>query len=449
MEEQLPEFTILCDSDGSKAYLNVPKGKGNSCTFVELLAFLKQNHVISGIDTSVLHQIVNGNLEGENIVVATCTPMRPGSNGRLEWYVDLTKTGKPREMEDGRVDHRDLQKDTNVHPGDRLVRYHQPKSGIPGTTVFGTPLIPPEVTDVDIQAGSGTERANGDPDLIVASITGSVFYDGRTIEIRNSKTIEGDVDYATGNVSFNGNLKINGTVRAGFCVRTTGNLLVGGGIEDAEIECDGSVEVNEGAVGSGNGSIICKGSLKVHHCAHFTISAGKNVTVAEDAVHSVIRCEGDARAGAIIGGSVNANSITAGTVGNSAEIRTVLDVARSKHLSREKYSLLKQFGVLSAARMEKYENMYTLVRDGMSDDGFLNQKDLTALEALKASTRESLNNSNAILKRLERINELENEYQGESTVNVRMLYPNTLIKLAHAERLFNQVEEKLLLTSSL
>jgi uncharacterized protein (DUF342 family) len=445
----LPYFTLRCESDGSKAYLNIPTGKGATCTIEELKEHLKQNHVIFGIDNSVVEEIVAGKLEGENIVVASCKPMRPGNNGRLEWFVDLTKTGKPREMEDGRVDHRDLQKDTNVRPGDRLLRHIPPKSGIPGTTIFGTPILPPKVADVDIQGGSGTERAEGEPDLIVASITGAVFFDGKIIEVHNQKIIDGDIDYATGNVSFNGNLRINGIVRAGFCVKTTGNLMISGGIEDAEIECGGSAVITEGAVGSGNSSITCKGSLRIHHCAHFTINTEKNISIIEDAVHSVIKCEGEVRAGAIIGGSVVANSIIAGTVGNSAEIRTVLDVARLKHLNRERYSLLKQFGVLSAARVEKYESMFSLVHGGMNDDGFLNEEDQQTLESLKQSTLESLKNSDAIQKRIERINELENEYNGESTIKARMVFPNTLIKLANAERIIKQIEEKLTLISSL
>ncbi|MBN1575812.1 MAG: DUF342 domain-containing protein [Chitinispirillaceae bacterium] len=442
----MSDISLQCEADGSRACFIVAGGSTRIVTMQELLALLKQRKVVFGVDRDALQQIVAGARSGR-VPVAVGNPPEHGTPGRLEWYIDLSKVGKPREFEDGSVNLRDLQIDLNVRKGDRLVRRIAPVPGKPGTTIFGTPAYPPPIEDVLITLGKGTDHEVNDPECIVAAIDGAVTFSGQLIEVHNRKVIQGDINYATGNVFFNGDLEITGTIRAGFSVSASGDIKINGNVEDAEIKSSGSVIIQGGVTGSGSGTITCSGLLRVHHAAQFTFSADKDVVIKEDALHCTIVSEGTLTAKAIIGGSTSAFSIAVEIAGSAAETRTVLDVARTDQLKRERYNLLKHFGALMAQRAGHYEKMFSLVRDGMNEKGFLPYNDLQALELLKDTTLESIKTAERVQARIEKIDELETKQQGDSTVSIGIAYPNTVIRIGNEERLIKNEQRNIFLTA--
>ena len=169
--------------------------------------------------------------------------------------------------------------------------------------------------------------------------------------------------------------------------------------------------------------------------------------VKEDALHSTIRTEGNVAARAVIGGSVNAFSIAVEIAGSSSETRTVLDATQMAQLIRERYNLLKKFGSLAAQRVIWYENMYSLVCEGMDEKGYLRFDDLQTLEELKDNTLESRKNAGTIQTRLEKIDEIEKTRQGDSTVSIGIAYPNTVIRIGNEEHLIKEEQRNLFYTT--
>ncbi len=444
----MSENWLRCEVDGLHAYITVDEGLERRFSVQELRTLLNSQGIVYGVDEKALEGMALGLLKGR-IRVASGKPMEPGTPGRIEWFVDLSKVGKPRELEDGRVDLRDLQLDLNVRKGDKLAVRIPPKPGKEGINVFGKSIYPPEPEDVCIIAGRGADYAENDRNCIVAAIDGAVVYNGRVVEVHDRKSINGDIDYSTGNVFFNGDLRITGSVRAGFSVTAMGDIYIYGDVEDAEIKSGGSVIIKGGAIGGGSGKIKCDGSIKVHHVSKFELSAGKNIIVEEDILHSTVSAEGSVYAKSVVGGTVSAFSVKTEVTGSIAEARTVVDVTRAFRLGLERYNLLKQFGTLMAERSVLYDKMFNLVRNGMDEKGLLKFNDLQELGLLKKNTLESIKNAVTIQRRLEKIDEMEKEREAGAIVNIRLAYPNTLIKIDNEERLIREKQKNILLKSSL
>jgi uncharacterized protein (DUF342 family) len=169
----------------------------------------------------------------------------------------------------------------------------------------------------------------------------SIDKDGN-VDVKRQRVIDNDIDYATGNISFAGDLIIKGTVRAGFTVDVQGNLRVCGNVEDTRIKSGGWIEIEGGAVGSGTGLIECSNHVKVRHLENFSIRSGNDVIIHEDSLHSSIVSEGKIKAKSIIGGSVNAFGVECETIGSMAETRTVLDIGRMHQLVEERRELMRK-----------------------------------------------------------------------------------------------------------
>ena len=117
----------------------------------------------------------------------------------------------------------------------------------------------------------------------------------------------------------------------------------------------------------------------------------------------------------IVGGTVTAQDVLADSIGSESEVRTVIDIARKARLTRERYGLLKQYGILSAAKAREYEKMYQLVRDGMDEQGYLKSFEEQNLASIKDNTLESIRACRAIQARIEKIDRME-DARGEATV---------------------------------
>lgn len=415
-------------------------------TVQELVTQLRNQHVVFGIDQSLLKMIAKGACAGGVHTVATGKPARPGIPGRLEWCIDLSHAGKPRELADGRVNLRDLQTHCNVTRQQQLVRAIAPVLGEAGMTVFGTPIPSAPLEPLNFIAGKGTCRDENEPELIRSAIEGAVVFDGRTLQVVNSRVITGDVDYSTGNISFTGDMKITGTVRAGFSVEVTGDIYIGGNVEDAAVLSGGSVTIQGGASGSGNGTVKAVESITVHHVSQFLLHAEKSVRVEEDALHCTIHSDGTVRARSIVGGAVTAQEVFAEVIGSVAEVRTGIDIAGKERLSRERYDLLKRYGVVAAAKAHEFEKMYLLVRDGMDDDGYLNGFEEQTLASMKDNTLESIRTCRTIQERIENIDRME-ETLGDALIVAGVIHPNTLLKVGMEERLVREKERNVRLTS--
>ncbi len=104
-----------------------------------------------------------------------------------------------------------------------------PEPGKPGVDVKGAQIPVPEPDDPAFSAGSGT-RFNEERTEIFSTTEGEPHLDVMgVVSVNKELKIKGDVGFETGNIEFDGNVIVPGTVKEGFkvkCVSLTAKELV-------------------------------------------------------------------------------------------------------------------------------------------------------------------------------------------------------------------------------
>ncbi|WP_459938888.1 FapA family protein [Desulfonatronum parangueonense] len=133
--------------------------------------------------------------------------------------------------------------------------------------------------------GQNTRIDPRNPGLLLATANGYVYYDPNgKIAVKTLLNVRRDVDYATGNITFVGDVVVHGSVRSGFKVKAR-NILVKGPVEGAVLEASQSIHVEAGVKGDNRAVLRAKGSIKVKFCENAMISAGKNLLVEGSCLH--------------------------------------------------------------------------------------------------------------------------------------------------------------------
>ncbi len=430
----------MATRDGLKAYLHVPEFyQDDYPTPDELTEGLKEYGVTFGINQQILDRMYIERVCDKRILVAEGEPPGTGTDGYCKVLIDVSGIGKPKELEDGSVDHKDLKKVINVKKGQQLVRHIPPVPGKKGRSVLNKSIDPPKQKDVPLVSGVGTAISEEDPEVLVSATDGAVSLNARgTLEIKTAKVINGDIDYSTGNISFYGDLKIVGVVRAGFSVQADGDLYIGGNVEDAEVSSSQNIEITGGAVGSGNGKITCGGELKVHHLENFEITAGKDVSVDETILHSTVRTEGDVKAKTVIGGMIEAaRGVEVETLGAASETKTIVKAGSVQFLLEQRKLLSGKVEDLHGQLSELKETIFALVKTGMDEMGKLSAPNTEKVEELKGQVHIKQKQFNGLNTRLEEV-ELKISDNPNPVIKVKQIFPNTVIRFGLAEKIISE-----------
>ncbi|NPV27062.1 MAG: DUF342 domain-containing protein [Firmicutes bacterium] len=243
-------------------------------TWDELLQKLSQLGIKYGIDWEACSHGVTSCTE-EEVVIARRNPAEPGKDGRVELLFSSNSRVPVLAEEDEAVDFRERFVFTSVEAGDLLAVKHPPEPGRPGTSVKGELIVPPPPRDVVLSAGEGAVLTR-DGGRTVATRAGrpaaSRWRDLVRISVLPELVHTGDVDLASGNITFKGDVVITGNVEEGMLVEADGNVTVGGLVSGARVQATGSVlirgNVLASVVAAGGTAAFLQGmQLQVHALA--------------------------------------------------------------------------------------------------------------------------------------------------------------------------------------
>lgn len=182
------------------------------------------------------------------VVVARGTEAVAGEDGRIEEEVDATpRVGTI--AEDGSIDFKAINLVAQVRTGQRLAVVHPPTAGTPGQTLTGRSLPAADGVPATLEAGEGVaEEEAGQMRLFTAEIDGRARRENGVLQVRPELEV-GDVCYETGNIDFDGDVIIKGTVQGGFEVRATGDVQAGILDNGARVQAGRDVVVRYGILG--------------------------------------------------------------------------------------------------------------------------------------------------------------------------------------------------------
>ncbi|AUL17256.1 DUF342 domain-containing protein [Bordetella bronchiseptica] len=350
------ELEVAEDRMSAQLSLRAPKG-GKPVGEPDLLAGLQAHGIVHGLIPGALRQALERGA-CEALEIARGTPPQAGEPARFENLLDALKTRLSEDDENAIIDYRNLGNLTLVSAGTPLMRRTPATPGQPGTDVLGGPVAPPAVADPPFAPKlNGVEIDPEDPGLLRAAIAGSpmLVQHGATV---NSLVEVPAVDLSSGNIDFEGTLRVKGDITAGMHVRVSGDVVVNGTIEAAHVEAGGNVTVNGGIIGSAEGvadsrggsriaRIVSGGSVKARFIDNAEVRAEKNVAAEREIRQSTVTAgetitvgPPGSQQGVITGGVAHAyKSVHAGTLGSMAGMPTVVRAGLNPHANAKRAAL--------------------------------------------------------------------------------------------------------------
>jgi uncharacterized protein (DUF342 family) len=346
------EFAITVADDLLTAWLTLVPARGGQPVTP---AMLDEALRAEGIAYGILRNEIDAALAAghcERMPIACGEPAQEGTATRFEILFD--REDEPSEENDlERIKYADLSHILVVKPGDPLMRRIPPVAGKKGANIKGHPLLPKPTPDMPFRNDlKGAARDKEDPDLLIAAAGGQPVLLNNGVMV-NSLIDVADVDLGTGSIAFEGTLRVGGDVKAGMRIKVTGDVVVNGTVEAAEIIAGGNVAVRGGIVGHpdtrpGSQSlpettarIFCEGTVQALFMESAHIEAGKSIVINRSArqCELIARDEivvGKGKTGQITGGRTQATlRIATGSLGSSTGTKTYLQVGLDPYLEKQ------------------------------------------------------------------------------------------------------------------
>ena len=344
--------SVSVSDDRMDAYITFvqPVNKGKELSRDDIIRLLEENNILPN-DKLIDAAIVNKRYEVKVPIARGQEPVN-GTDGFLQFHFDKSNIKpKPKIMEDGTVNFKQLGMFRLCNRGDVLVTSVPAREGKDGQDVYGKPMPSPKPRPAaPIPRGKGTVLS---PDglHLIADVSGQLLLQDGKINISPHLEIGGNVDNSTGDVDFNGQVTIRGNVGTGFTVKAVGNIEVFGVCEGAKlISTEGSIVLGNGVQGSDKGELTAAHDVTAKFIESCKVQAGGNIT-ADSIMKSHIKCDGSVtlagKNGLLVGGSLVAGEkLVARTIGSPMGTLTDIEVGGSpKELTRQK-ELITEFNQL-------------------------------------------------------------------------------------------------------
>ena len=324
--EELAGIIIDISRDQMIATVRYDTSKGTKLPQVEdIKAALEEKGVVYGINEET---IKNGVTSLTPFVAAEGKQVQHGENARIERKFDLSQKNRPKIDEFNRADYKDMGLFVLVKKGDLLAVRIPQTEGTPGKNIFGLDVPARTGRPIPMPQGKNTEVRNENE--LYAMIDGQIVDSTRKIDIDPHLDIRSSVGTGTGNIDFTGSVSIKGNVEAGFVVKATGDIEIGGMVNGAEVY-GRNVMIKGGINGQNRGIVKAVEDVQAQFAENANIEAGRDVSIVDAILHSNVRAGNrvyvEERRGIITGGSVAAGEeIRCKMVGNAAAVVTRMAV---------------------------------------------------------------------------------------------------------------------------
>ncbi len=345
-----------------------------------------------------------------------------GKNSFLRFAIEVGPLpGKV--LGNGKIDFRERKMFVGVKEGQTIATRVPATTGTHGLNVSKEQVEPIPGHNVPVIV-SDDAHYHEETGIITANKSGILSMVGEnSIKVSSKQVISGNIDYSTGNIESHDAVEISGTILPGFKVVTQGDLLLGGNVRSAIINCKGNLVIKGGIRGS-QCTVKVEGDADFSFMEKGRLRVKGNVIIRKQAYFTRIMADGDIicteKSQVMAGELLCGGSITLGSVG-SANSPTALIAAgvspgiylrylhmRSQLLdSTEELALFMQrFGLKKKAKERKSleENIRILKREmrqldlvpgttKAEKDKYINTISITVQETLFSGTEIQIGNA--------------------------------------------------------
>ncbi|WP_153112103.1 DUF342 domain-containing protein [Propionivibrio limicola] len=286
-ERRDASFSIELTADAMQAWLSTtPAHGGKPLEAEEIFAALGETSVTFGIDEAAIRSACDS-ARPERVVAAAGTPAVNGEDARFELLVAEARDRSPQVDEHGLIDFRELGAIPTVAVEQPLMRRIPATTGTVGRNVRGEVVAPvPGHDEAFAENLAGTDVANDDANLLLASCN------GQPVCCRNGVSVEHvvhfrNINVATGNISFDGTVNIEGEVLPGMKVHAAGDIVVGGIVDGAELKAGGDIRIAGGIIAKA--VVSAGGSVAARFVENAQVIAGGAIAIDDSALQSELQ----------------------------------------------------------------------------------------------------------------------------------------------------------------
>lgn len=233
-------------------------------------------------------------LARQSAVVARGIAPCQGLDAELRWFVE-TGLNPGQIGDDGRMDYRSRSYVKTVEKGTVLAELTEPMAGEAGTSVTGAVIAARDgESNIGLRVDERTVEVCRTQTgwQYIAACSGNLSLRGNELSIRDELLIAGDVDMSTGNIEAKGNVRIGGSVLAGFRVEATGRVEIGKDVQAGAWVSARTVDI----AGVSNGIVEAKVDAFVGRVEASSVRVGRTLRAPYVAARSrieaqVVECE--------------------------------------------------------------------------------------------------------------------------------------------------------------
>ncbi len=327
-EREMMVVTVAPNKMEASVRFYPPSVQGFKLEKDDIYADLHTAGVKFGIDDDMINAFLQNRVYCTDMIFALGKPPRHGTDASIEYFFKTDLRARPTLNEDGSVDFFNLNTMNHVKEGDLLARLTKEDVGEYGVNVCGEQIKPRDVKRLKLKYGRNI-YVNEDRTEAYCEVNGHVTLVDDKIFVSDVYTAE-NVDNSTGDINYEGTVKISGNVCSNFTVRAKGNIEIMGVVEGAVLEAGGDITIARGVNGKGkavlkaggnviskyieNADVTAKGFVETEVILHATVMAGTEVNVG-------------GKKGLVSGSTVCAtNLISAKTLGSQMGADTVLEL---------------------------------------------------------------------------------------------------------------------------
>ncbi len=287
------EFEVTLSEDEMVATVKIIDKVSEDITADKLKKLLAEYQIVYGLadDFTIELFLKNGQTKNldeiESFVIAKGRALKAGRNAAVKYFFEDHNSDFGKELDSGKFDYRQRAEMPTVSQGALLAEKIPLIPGINGITVRGNEIEAQTPVDIHLDCGKGAALskdglrvvaiANGRPDR---SLNGK-------ISVLPEIVIKEDVNFKTGNIKFNGDVTVNGTILAGFSV--TANNLTVSDIQEAEVNIANTIIVKNSINDS---KIKTGGTIAAQIIKKSIITAQGDVVVQKEIIDSTVITSG-------------------------------------------------------------------------------------------------------------------------------------------------------------
>lgn len=356
-DKKTPHSWIYVTEDKLRAYIVLFPKRNNSYvpTNDRIKSELEALGITDSIDAKLLRKITVKKMYFQLFVIARGTDKIDGKDGEVIEHFPRKIKLVLKEDEFGNTDYKNLGNVKNIDKGAVICDIIPPTSGTVGYDIYGKEIPCKDGEMPIIPMGENTNLTDNEKHL-VASCDGCVNYHDGMFYVRQLLYIKGNVDPHTGNISFKGDIIVEGDVYEGYTVNADGNLRIQGTVENSSLTAGGGISISGGVKGNEKAILTSGSEIKSLFLENCTVKA-KNGVYSESIINSSIYTDDcisvDRGRGIIIGGTLVArNYVQAKTIGNQSGRICTIKLGTNYDLAEEKASLTKELDELEKGLKE-------------------------------------------------------------------------------------------------